>query len=763
MKTLLTRRATAANKPFVVMVLAVVTLAGVVGHRFYNEPQLAVGTLAPQAIHAPATAWVEDTETTKSEREAARRDALPVLMVDEVANQKITRNLAQQIDEGTKLWKLAGSFPFVKVSTLSISTQTYLRRAPSADWQAILAVQNQRPGTQAPRVSGGQRTASDFAAGGIARRSLNELKAYQRIADAQAESQLINTIAQARKHYQNALSKGVNTTDNVSLLNLSDQAWVKTQQAMRQALERILAQGIPAGLPPAVIQKAVSVNVGSLAPAEQSLAIQMLSGVLQPTLIVDPEATRHQAEQAARNVQPLVLSVQQGEAIVGAGEPITHPDFVLLDHFGLTHRQINWVGVTGTGILVIGSVGVFWVVKTRSNAVLSQREDILILLLALSALLSAWVAGVEHNSLPAVGLLVGSFYGSVLGVTIVGLLSTLIPLEIGSNWLELVPIAASSLMAAGMAGRLRSREELALLGGGVALVQGVTYLLLNSATGLAWYSVLGFTAQQGLLGLGWSIVALGLSPYLEHLFDLVTPIRLAELANHNRPLLKRLALEAPGTFQHTLLVAILAEAAARSLKCNVELVRAGTLYHDIGKLHDPLSFIENQMGGPNKHQVINDPWLSAGIIKKHVSEGLVMARKSRLPKAVQAFIPEHQGTLLIAYFYHEAQTKGSKPVQEVDFRYAGPVPQSRETGIVMLADACEAALRSLREVSSEDALITVKKIFKARWQDQQLVDAGLTRTEVSQIAEIFIQVWQQFNHQRIRYPNATLPASSQNA
>jgi len=257
---------------------------------------------------------------------------------------------------------------------------------------------------------------------------------------------------------------------------------------------------------------------------------------------------------------------------------------------------------------------------------------------------------------------------------------------------------------------------------------------------------------------------------------LITPIRLAELANPNRPLLKRLAAEAPGTFQHTLFVASLAEAAARELGCNVELVRTGTLYHDIGKMHDPLGFCENQMGGGNKHDEINDPWKSAELIKKHVSEGLVMARKHRLPKAIQAFIPEHQGTMLIAYFYHQAkQNAAQKPedlnialvdadnsklaiesreVREEDFRYVGPIPQSRETGILMLADSCEAALRSLKDATHEEALNMVNKILRARWQDNQLIDSGLTREDMSLIAEIFVRVWEQFNHKRIAYPSA---------
>ncbi|MBE9041727.1 HDIG domain-containing protein, partial [Oscillatoriales cyanobacterium LEGE 11467] len=323
------------------------------------------------------------------------------------------------------------------------------------------------------------------------------------------------------------------------------------------------------------------------------------------------------------------------------------------------------------------------------------------------------------------------------------------------------------LLGGVIAGRLRCREELALLGLGVGFTQGIVYLIVNlimsGAAGPVWTVLLGGAGLQAMLGVSWSVVALGLSPYLEHLFDLVTPIRLAELSNPNRPLLKRLASEAPGTFQHTLFVATLAEATARELGCNVELVRAGTLYHDIGKMHDPLGFVENQMGGPNKHDSMNNPWLSAKIIKKHVSEGLVMAKKARLPKAIQAFIPEHQGTMQIAYFYYQAKQNytGQRQVREEDFRYPGPIPQSRETGIVMLADSCEAALRSLEDATTEEALAMVNKILRARWKDEQLVDSGLTRADMSQIAEIFVRVWQQFNHKRIAYPKAILSPACQ--
>jgi hypothetical protein len=209
-------------------------------------------------------------------------------------------------------------------------------------------------------------------------------------------------------------------------------------------------------------------------------------------------------------------------------------------------------------------------------------------------------------------------------------------------------------------------------------------------------------------------------------------------------------------------------------------------------MHDPLGFIENQMGGPNKHDTeIKDPWKSAEIIKKHVTEGLVMARKHLLPTAIQAFIPEHQGTMLIAYFYHQAQQMAQEDpnlrVNEADFRYDGPIPQSRETGIVMLADACEAALRSLeasskrpvpvkgskvgegeekrsaKDVSVEQALTMLNNILRARWQDNQLIDSGLTREEMSKIAQIFVDVWQQFNHKRIAYPKLKATSTVRNS
>jgi hypothetical protein len=603
------------------------------------------------------------------------------------------------------------------------------------------------------------------------RQAVRELQRIYQQSSSEEFKALTDTVTQARTQYQQALTalEQMGSLDSRSpydaaLLELSGSEWQSLRNTIQDIVQRMIAQGIATGTPNQVLTQAIRLQVEPLVPeASQPFVTRVIQQVLQPNLIEDPEQTRLAAQEAVQEVDPVIVAVDKGEVIVQEGENITREDFVLLDHFGWSRRGVNWPGFIGFGLAVAGAVTLFLWVEQVFHPGMRRRDYLLIFLLALSTpCLSA--VGLEITTLPAVGLLVGSFYGSIMSVTLVGLLAILFPIGLSLPLIPLLTSASGGIVGGIIAGRLRSREELALLGGAVGLTQAAVYLVLTLTLSPGgspiWLAILLNAGGYALTGLAWSIVALGISPYLEHMFDLVTAIRLAELSNPNRPLLQRLASEAPGTFQHTMFVATLAEAAARALGCNVELVRAGTLYHDIGKMHDPMGFIENQMGGPNKHDEINNPWHSARIIKKHVSEGIVMAKKCRLPKAVRAFIPEHQGTMLITYFYHQAKQQSEADptikLREADFRYDGPIPQSRETGIVMLADSCEAALRSLKDATPEDALAMVNRILRARWKDNQLVDSGLTRDEMSVIAEIFVRVWQQFNHQRIPYPKAAL-------
>jgi cyclic-di-AMP phosphodiesterase PgpH len=769
----------------VVLAIAVLSLTGVIGHKLYNQPQLKVGTLAPQTIRAPYTATIEDRRETEAQRKVVSRSSIPVLMLDTRITEKIDQNLQQLLDEGNEVRAAAGSFPFFDTLVLSVTTQHYLRSCSVSEWQALLLAiektSKQKSGLSFPKQNSRGSQANSFKLDLSTpyfpllnqktdfNQAVAELEAYRFTTSEQNLSSLIALISQSRQAYAQAsvqlLQLETNDSDTVYngtvLLDLSDDEWAKTQTGIRQSAERVLAQGIPSGLLPSILQNAVSLQVQTFVPKNaEPLATKLLLAVLQPNLKKDEEQTKQQAQQAAAGVTPVMKEVRQGQVIVAKGNKITAWHFEVLEHYQLIRRENNWLGLGKLAGVVTGAIGIFVWVEKRIKCELRQRDRLLVLLLSLTTP-GVLAVGIPYTTWSAVGLLLGSFYGPTLGVTVVGLLLIMLCMNSEISMIALLAGAAGGILGSCIAQKLRSREELALLGLAIALTQGIIYLiakfLIGAVFSAGWYVVLQEAGFFALSGLVWSIVALGLSPYLEKLFDLVTLIRLAELANPNRPLLKRLATETPGTFQHTLFVSTLAEAAAKKLGCNVELVRAGTLYHDIGKMHDPLGFIENQMGGPNKHETeINDPWKSAAIIKKHVSEGLVMARKHLLPTAIQAFIPEHQGTMLIAYFYHQAQQMAEEDpsfvVDEADFRYDGPIPQSRETGIVMLADSCEAALRSLKDATPEQALSMLNNILRARWQDKQMIDSGLTREEMSQIAQIFVDVWQQFHHKRIAYP-----------
>ena len=243
-----------------------------------------------------------------------------------------------------------------------------------------------------------------------------------------------------------------------------------------------------------------------------------------------------------------------------------------------------------------------------------------------------------------------------------------------------------------------------------------------------------------------------IGPMVESFFDLLTRSRLMELADLERPLLRRLSCEAPGTFEHTLMICGLAEEGARSIGADIDLTRTGALYHDVGKLHGPQWFIENQEGGDNPHDQLDDPQLSAGILQAHVDEGLKLAKRYRLPKPLADFIPEHQGTLKMGYFLHEARRRDPQ-IREEDYRYRGPTPRSRETAVLMLADGCEAALRSLPPDTSEtQARDVVRSIVEARWRDGQLTDSGLTPAELELLVRAFVRVWRRMRHRRIPYP-----------
>jgi hypothetical protein len=358
-------------------------------------------------------------------------------------------------------------------------------------------------------------------------------------------------------------------------------------------------------------------------------------------------------------------------------------------------------------------------------------------------------------------LLLAQGLGTVAGLAWLAVASLIWPYPLtGLLECRLVIAVLVAVLAALLAGRQRNRAQLlqlaVLLPLGAMLSQGLV-MQLGSWIGLgpgaqgAWLRGNDLFSEALMVG-GLLMAGLILAPLVESFFGLLTRARLMELADLERPLLRRLSTEAPGTFEHTLMICGLAEEGARAIQADVDLIRTGALYHDVGKLHGPQWFIENQESGANPHDELDDPFASAAILQAHVDEGLKLARRYRLPRPLADFIPEHQGKLKMGYFLHQAKER-DPAVREEQFRYRGPAPRSRETAILMLADGCEAALRSLPPGTTEaEAQAMVRRLVEARQNDGQLDGSGISRAELELVIRAFVRVWRRMRHRRIPYP-----------
>ena len=241
-------------------------------------------------------------------------------------------------------------------------------------------------------------------------------------------------------------------------------------------------------------------------------------------------------------------------------------------------------------------------------------------------------------------------------------------------------------------------------------------------------------------------------PLWESVFRILTPFKLLELSNPNHPILKRLLMEAPGTYHHSVIVGNLSENAANAIGSNGLLARVSAYYHDQGKLKRPYLFKENQIGAENPHDKMT-PGLSAEIIKSHVRDGIEMAMEAKLPQEIIQAIEEHHGTTLVKYFYHKALSEGKDElVKEEDYRYNGRKPQSKETAVIMLADSVEAAVRSMPEPTSDKIDQLIHKIIKDKFDDGQLDECDLTLKDLEKIASSFKTVLMGIFHERIEYP-----------
>ena len=504
--------------------------------------------------------------------------------------------------------------------------------------------------------------------------------------------------------------------------------------------------------------------------SDELFAINAVERCVRPNLFIDYDLTRQKQEEAMDAVPPEMITVQEGEKIVGEGEIITEEHLAKLQAQGMVGSVATSVlGVLLTMFLPLVMLIVYLYQNNREIYNNVGQLYLLGIIIVLVLGVSKGIIAIDVSRWPdfaaqlgymapiaVAGMLIAVLLDSRLAVLVVALMSILLGIML-DNQLRFTLVG----MAGGIAGiysvsKLSQRSDLVMAGVYVSLANIVSIL----AVGLMLNIPYGVLVSSGIIlgvanGVISSILTNGALPILESAFKLSSPVRLLEFSHPNNPLLKRLMTEAPGTYNHSILVGNLAEAAADAVNGDSLLVRVGAYYHDIGKIKRPYFFIENQMITDSPHDKIG-PSLSTLIITSHVKDGLEMARQNKLPQRILDIIEQHHGTSLVTYFYHKAlENERMESINEEEYRYEGPKPKTREAAIVMLADSCEAALRSLQSRAPVRVEGLVRKLIKNKLADGQFDECDLTFQDLDVIANSFVRVLTGIYHRRVEYPDLT--------
>ena len=534
-------------------------------------------------------------------------------------------------------------------------------------------------------------------------------------------------------------SEALEIIDSVYVKNIEDEDSESISDARSLASERV---------------KALNLN-SNISNVLNNIIIEQI----KPNFYYDKEKTEEKIKEVQKNTEKVVI--KKNQIIVQKGEPVTSRQIEILTELGLIGDS------AGEGVILlyivlaillssIMGIEFFYIYKNYRSIYLDFKKLVLINLInVFSLILVRCVSFASPFMIPLalapllMTMLINykiSLFVNSMNVIIVAALT-------GFNSQVIIIAIVNALVGATILRKMQQRNDIlystlyiAVLSGvitfatGVILSSNLKDIFLNSA-----FSIIG-TVFAGVL-------ATGLLPFLESTFNIVTTLKLLELSNPNTPLLKKLLMEAPGTYHHSMLVANLAELAAEEVKANPVIARIGAYYHDVGKTTRPYFFKENQISKENPHDKITAN-LSTLIIISHVKEGLELAKEYNIPEVIQDIIAQHHGTTLVKYFYYTVKNNSENPdeVREEDFRYPGPIPSTKEAGIIMLADSVEAAVRSINEPTKGKIEEMVNNIIKDKLHSGQLNDCDLTLKDLETIRKCFLKTLNGIYHQRIEYP-----------
>jgi putative nucleotidyltransferase with HDIG domain len=560
---------------------------------------------------------------------------------------------------------------------------------------------------------------------------------------------------------------------NATLLALEPARWDAVRTEAARVLDDTLRTEVKDSEVEEVRLDLADRMAGGLDDAERALAAALIAPLVVGNSSYSEQATETEQERRAAAVNPVLVRVARDQVLVREGDMIGPEQLEVLSELGLNDEEADPAAFAGWLLMAALLVGMLlaWIWRFRPE--LWHRNSVLVLisLLLIGATLALKLTAgrsILTYFVPAaaVGMLLAVLLDATIATFVVALLAIVAGAVNGFS-LEF----AAYVFLGGMAGIVTVRRGDKLQ---VFVQAGIAVAVVNALV-VSVFSLLGERDVQGVLelwlasaaaGAGAAVAAVGTFAVLGSLFGILTVFQLLELANPSQPLLRRLLVETPGTYHHSLMVGNLAERAAEAIGADPLLTRVAAYYHDIGKLSNPLAFIENQGGADNIHDQL-DPETSAQVLKQHVADGIDIAYKARLPKSLIAYIPQHHGTAIMSYFYARAKAQAAEPfggpttaegakaaaaVDERRFRHAGPKPQSREAALIMLADGVEASVRSLASRDEPAIRAMVGRIIDERVNDRQFDECELTLRDLEKIREAFVGQLLGMYHTRIAYP-----------
>ncbi len=654
-------------------------------------------------------------------------------------------------------WSLTGALSTVSVEEGSVATQDVM--APYAVTYQSEVLTEERMQEAANQVAP-VYTNPDPS---IARRQLNRLK------DALAFIDVVrNDPFATREEKLNDLAalEGIYLSQDtaIQILEISEVRWQTVKQEAVVILEQVMRSTIREVDLEEARQRLPSLVSLSLSEDQVNLVVDLASAFVAPNSVYSEELSQEARQEAMDAVPPVTRSIAAGETIVRRGEIVEEEDIEALQEMGLMTSFAGWQKKAGAFAAVANSA-VFILLYFRAYPSLLKKTKRLVLFFTFFLLFLGVSRYVNPGNLVIPYLFPMATYPLIVAALIDRrtALFTTVPLAILAaygmpNALDLtLYYSLGGMMGLLMLRRPQRLSAYVSVGAIIAVTEAVVvvaYRILDPATDLAGLATLvGASVFNGIASAGLAVL---LEYILAPLLDLTTTLQLVELSRPDHPLLQRFLREVPGTYQHTLQVANLAEQAAERIQANSMLARVGALYHDIGKMKEPSFFIENQ--GTTRIDTHDDmaPETSAGVIIDHVNYGLELARKHRLPRRIRSFIPEHHGTLVARYQYSQAVEAAGGDESKVDidqFRYPGPIPQSVETALVMLADGCEAYVRSQTPTNEQELRSLIEEMVESRVEAGQLDETELTLKDLKTIIDSFTATLKGTYHARVDYPD----------